>query len=74
VKRTGTGKKGDPFKHQNAGTQVPDMDRVPGNQNTKNDVHDEQQSSNAGTGPFYPEQITETREPAFSTDREEFEV
>jgi hypothetical protein len=41
VKRTGTGKKGDPYHYQNASTQVPDMDGVPGNQNTKNDGNDE---------------------------------
>jgi hypothetical protein len=41
VKRTGTDKKGDPYQYQNASTQIPDMDAVPGNQNTKNDGNDE---------------------------------
>jgi predicted transcriptional regulator len=35
VNRTGTGIKGDPYRYQNAGTPVPDMDAVPGNPNTK---------------------------------------
>src|SRR6516162_3803376 len=40
VKRTGTGIKGDRYRYQISGTQVPDMDAVPGNQNTKNNGSD----------------------------------
>jgi hypothetical protein len=76
VKRTGTGKKGDRYRYQNAGTQVPDIYGVPGNQNLKSNVSDGQQSSNGGTGPFgSSEHCADTREPAFSNvEREEFEL
>jgi hypothetical protein len=46
------GKKGDPFRYQNAGIQVPNMYGVPENQNPKNNVSDEPQRVNAGTRPL----------------------
>ena len=76
VRRTGTGRKGDKYRYQNAGTQVPDIYGVRENQNPKNAVSDRQQSPNAGTGLFIAS--TEGGQPpvpAFSgADREEFEL
>jgi hypothetical protein len=52
VKRIGSGIKGDPYRYQIAGTEVPDIYGVPENQNPKNEGSDEQQRANAGTGLF----------------------
>src|SRR5262249_32621559 len=52
VERTGTGKKGDRYRYQNAGTQVPNICRVPEYQNRESSLTREEQRTNAGTRGF----------------------
>jgi len=50
VKRSGAGRKGDPYRYQIAGIPVPDMDAVPENENPKEDGSDDDETANTSTG------------------------
>ena len=69
VTRIGTGKKGDRYRYENAGTQVPTYIRVPEYLNPEISLSASEQTENAGTGLFVgSQQVSESRVPAFSAD------
>jgi 5S rRNA maturation endonuclease (ribonuclease M5) len=71
IRRTGSGKKGDPYLYKNSAFSPPDINREPEKPEFKNPVINSNNSANAGSQDFgLSENFAETREPVFSGSEE----
>jgi hypothetical protein len=69
VRRTGNGKRGDPYLYQNSRFLVPDIGREPEKPESENNVSPSPESTDAGSRVFAGSgQDTETRDPAFLSE------